>query len=185
MRERRPEDREDRVADELVDGAAVGHHDVGHAREIPIEDVHDVGGIAVLGEPRVAAQIGHEDRHHPLLSSEAEPFRRLQQRLDDFGGHVAAERVANEVALAEPLDHPVERARELADLVGRPHGQRLRQIAAGDPGHPARQRADGPRDAPGEEQAEHEGAQAAGQCPLENGHRQLAGPVEEDLDGLF
>ncbi len=184
MRERRAEDREDRVADELVDGAAMRDDDLGHAGEVAVEDLHDVSGIAVLGEPRIAAQVRHQDRHHALLSAEAQPLGRLQERLHDLGGDVAAERAADEIALAEALDHPVERARELTDLVARAHGQRLREVAAGHAGHAARQRADGTRDAPREEEPEHQRGQGTGQGGLQDRHGQLAGAVEKDLDRI-
>ena len=117
--DRRAENGEDRVADELVDGAAVRDDDLCHVPEVVVEDLHDAGGIATLGEARVAAQIGHEDGDLALVAAEPQPVRRLQHRLGNLRRYVAAKRVANEVSLAQSLDHLVERACEHADLIAR------------------------------------------------------------------
>jgi hypothetical protein len=73
--DRRAVDREDRVADELVDGAAVRDHDVGHAAEVIVQHRHDAGGIAVLGEAGVAAQVGHQHGDPALLAAQAQAVR--------------------------------------------------------------------------------------------------------------
>ena len=59
-----------------------------------------------------------------LRPAEPEALRRLEDRLGHFRGHVAPERGADEVALAEPLQHGVEGLRQPADLVPRRHPER-------------------------------------------------------------
>jgi hypothetical protein len=99
--------------------------------------------------------------------------RRRQEGLGDLGRHVAPEGRADEVALAEALQHLVERAGELADLVARAHRERPGQVPAGDAGHPGGQGADGPRELPGEEQAQ-----------AERGDRADPGGVEDRRDEI-
>jgi len=71
--DRRAVHREDRVADELVDRPAVRDDDVGHAPEVVVEDFHDAGGVAVLGEARVAAQVRHQHGDLALAAASASP----------------------------------------------------------------------------------------------------------------
>ncbi len=115
--QRRAEHREDRVADELVDRSPVGDHEISHPRQVAVQHLHDARRVALLGEPGVAAQVGHEHGDLALVSAEPQPFRRLEQGLRDFRRDVPAERVPDEIALAQSADHLVERARQLADLV--------------------------------------------------------------------
>ena len=180
----RAEDREDRVTDELVDGPAVLDDDVGHPPEVLVEHLHDTGGVAVLGKPRVAAEIGHEDRDLALVAAQAQPVGRLQQGARDLGRHVAAEGVTDEVALAQPLDHLVEGARELADLVARAHRQRLVEIAGGHAADGAGERADRPRQPPGEHDTQRQRHRDGGQRALEDRRVQLVEPIQEDVDRI-
>ena len=182
MRERRPEDREDGVADELVDRAAVLDHHVGHAGEVLVQHVHDVRGVALLGKARIAPEVGHEHGHHALLAAEAQAVGRLEQLAGDLGRHVAPERRADEVALAEAVEHLVEGAREPAQLVRRANGQRLRQVAARHARHPRGQGADRPCQAPGEEQAQDQRADRPDRRGVHERGPELMEPVEVDLD---
>ena len=181
VRERRPEHREDGVADELVDRAAVPDDDVGHAGEVLVQHVHDLRGVALLGEPRVAAEVGHEHGHHALLAAEAQAVRRLEQLAGHLGRHVAAERRPDEVALAEAVEHLVEGAREPAQLVRGANGQRLRQVAARHARHPGGERADRPGQAAREEQAQDQRADRPDRRGVHERGPELVEPVEVDL----
>ena len=75
--------------------------------------------------------------------AEAQALGRIEQRLRDLGRDVAPEGGADEVALAQPFEHAVEGAGELADLVARLHGQRLGEVAVGDAAHARGEGADG------------------------------------------
>src|SRR5207244_13272015 len=108
-RERGSDEREDAVALEFVDGAAIASEDLHHALEIAVENADDVlrrQPARQRGEP---AQVGHEQGDLTALASELEPVRRVEQRIDHLLGAVAAERVANEIALAPPPPHAPER----------------------------------------------------------------------------
>ena len=61
MRDGRAEDRHDRVADVLVDATAEALDDRVDRAEVPLEHPMDVLGILLLGQPRVAAQVGEQD----------------------------------------------------------------------------------------------------------------------------
>ena len=179
--DRRAVDREDRVADELVDRAAVRDDDIGHAAEVVVEHLHDARGVAVLGEARVPAQVGHQHGDLALAPAEREPPRRLQHGAGDLGRDVAAERVADDLALAQALDHGVERARELADLVARGDGERLRQIAARHAAGRAGERHHRPRQAPRQDDGQDQGEQHAGQAAERDRGVQLAQAVEVEV----
>src|SRR5262245_41434484 len=181
MLEGRAEHGEDGVADELVDGPPVLDDDVRHSTEKPVEHVHDRSGVAVLGEAGVPAQVRHEHGDHALLSAEAQPAWRLQERLGDLRGDVAAESGTDEIALAQPFEHAVERAGELADLVARPHGQRLREVPGGDAPYAHGEGTNRPREPTGEEEADDERAESAEpRCP-QDGASELLQSVEIDL----
>ena len=56
----------DRVADELVDGAAEPFDDLAGPVEVDGEHVADVLGVAALGKRGVADDVGEQHRHEPL-----------------------------------------------------------------------------------------------------------------------
>ena len=67
VRDRRPEQRDDRVAEHLVDDAAVGL-DVGdEQREGGVDEALDLFGVAALGERREADDVGEQHGHDPPL----------------------------------------------------------------------------------------------------------------------
>ena len=93
-----------------------GHDDLEEA----VERRHDLLRLRVGGEAREVAHVREEDRHlqlDPLL---------VELVGEDVLGHLAvevgAERVADPLALGEPLDHRVERGGELAGLIAGRHG---------------------------------------------------------------
>ena len=158
--------------------------DLGHLPQVVVEDGHDAGRIAVLRESRVAAQVGHEHGDLALAAAERQPVRRLEHGAGDLGGDVPAEGVANDLALAQPLDHRVEGAREVADLVARAHGGRLREIAGGDSAGGAGQRDDRPRESPGEDDGQHDRQQHAGDAAQGDRLIELAQAVEIEIDRI-
>src|SRR5439155_23653010 len=124
------------------DRAAGREHNVLHPSEVIVKDGNYLFRLALLGEARVAAQVGHQNRHVTLLTAETEPVRRREQRLRDLGRDVTAERVPDPFALAQALDHLVEGARQPADLVARADGDALRQVTGRDASGGAGQRDD-------------------------------------------
>ena len=77
----------------------MGDNDVGHPRQDVVEHRHDMLGLAELREPRVTAQIRHQNRQLALLAPEPLRLRGGEQFLRNFWRNVAAERTADEVAL--------------------------------------------------------------------------------------
>jgi hypothetical protein len=65
VRDRRTPDRHDRVADELLDRAAVAADDVGGELEVPRQRLADLLRVALLGEGGEADQVGEQDRDEP------------------------------------------------------------------------------------------------------------------------
>ena len=180
--QRGTEHRENRVADELVDRSAVRDDDIGHARQVAVQHFHDALGVALLGEPRVAPEIGHEHRDLALVTTEPQALGRLQKSLGHLRGDVATERVPDEVALAEPRDHLVEGARQLADLVARANRELFAEIAAGDARHPSGERADRTGEAPRDEQAQEQRRDRPGDRRLDDRDLELAQALEVEID---
>ena len=65
--DRRAPDRHHRVADELLDRAAVAADHLAREVEVAAERVPDVLGVAFLGEGREPDEVGEQDRHEPSL----------------------------------------------------------------------------------------------------------------------
>ncbi len=66
-RHRRAPDRHDRVADELLDRAAVALDDVARQVEVAGQELPRLLRVAALGERREADQVGEQDRHEAAL----------------------------------------------------------------------------------------------------------------------
>ncbi len=94
----RAPDRHDRVADELLDRAAVQLDDLGRGVEVAAQELADGLGVAVLGERREADEVGEQDvtrrrsavagvaagRHRPALRRRPPrtwPQRRAESRV--------------------------------------------------------------------------------------------------------
>src|SRR5712691_10022027 len=133
-------DSENGVANKLIDGPTVLDDDVGHACQEVVENLHHPRRITLLSEACVATEVGHQDRNLALLPPEPEPFRRLQQSLRNFRRYITPEGRADEVALAQALDHLVEGARQSAHLVAGADRQPQGKITAGDARHAAGER---------------------------------------------
>ena len=112
------------------------------------------------------------------------PSGRLEDGLRDFRGDVPPERGADEVTLAEPLEHGVERLRQPADLVPRRHRKRLGEVARRDARHAAREEGDGPRQAAEDQEPEHERGESADARREQERVAELVKPVEVDLDRI-
>ena len=63
-----PEDREDRIADELLDHPAVALHRGGHARERLVDTNDHVLGVELTHEARVVDDVGEEGGHDPPIA---------------------------------------------------------------------------------------------------------------------
>ena len=127
-RRRRAEDRHDRVADELVDDAALRQHRCAHAREVVVEERHQLLRLGPFRQRREALQVGEEQRDVARLAAEAQ-CRRIPQHLGEhFGRQVAAERAVH-LALLPALDQqsPQERSAARRSTRHRRRGDRHRQ----------------------------------------------------------
>ena len=89
--DRRTPDRHDRVADELLDRAAVALDDLARRREVAREELTDILGVPVLGCGGEANEVGEEDRDEASFG-----LRRGSQ------GHAAAGTVGLAVAPGVP-----------------------------------------------------------------------------------
>ena len=94
--ERRPEDGQDGVADELVDGAVVFLDHRRHLAEIVVQQLDDGLGRQRVGERREPPEVRHHDRDGPLLAAEIQPFGRFEQAVGDLARHVAAKGLFDE-----------------------------------------------------------------------------------------
>jgi hypothetical protein len=63
----------DRVADELLDHAAVALHRLCRGLEVPVEDGTHVLGVAALGERGEPDEVDEHDRHQPPLGDRGRP----------------------------------------------------------------------------------------------------------------
>ena len=127
----RPPDGHDRVADELLDGAAVPSDHLGRQVEVRRQQLPHLLAVAALRHRREPDQVGEEDRHQATLRNGracgggsrvgAVSWRRRGRRPSRRG---------NGVLVQEPAALPAE---ALARLVDRPTGR-----AAGGQGGPAR-----------------------------------------------
>ena len=149
--ERHVEGGEQAVADEGVDHAAMGADRLQHGLEILVQRRHEVVGCEMLGDGGEARNVGEQDGGLARLAGQ----HALAFALEDGGGHalvdIAAEGLAEALALAQAADHVVELPGELADLVVGGDHHALAEIALGDPAHGARQVADRPEQRPGDE----------------------------------
>jgi hypothetical protein len=94
--DRGAEQGEDRVAEELVDRAAVAVDHLGHRAEVDVEDRHDLLRAEALAQRREAAQVGQQDGDLAALAAELQRLGRGEQGVDHVVGDVAAEHAADE-----------------------------------------------------------------------------------------
>ena len=94
----RAEQRHHHVADEFVDRPTISKDDLDHAREVLVQLLDEVLGIALLGDGGKTAQVREEHRHLAAPAAElGEPGIR-HQLLVDVPGNVSTE---------EPADFPL------------------------------------------------------------------------------
>ena len=80
-----------------------------------VEEGHRLARARALGERREVADVHEQHRDLHLLALEQLALR--EHPLGHVGVHVAAERLAQLLALGEPVQHLVEAAGQLAQLV--------------------------------------------------------------------
>ena len=80
------EEGHDRVADKLVDDAAVGFEGGAHAVEVAVEEGEEFGGGELLAEGGEAAEIGEEDGDLAFLATEGGAV--AEELGGDLGGNV-------------------------------------------------------------------------------------------------
>ena len=111
-------DRDDLVADELVDVALVLGDEVGLMLEVEVEDLDHGLGVVALGERGVAPDVAEQHGREALLA--AQPDALFVGDLDR--GHGAAGDELGELeALVQADHHLVHALGEVADLVARAH----------------------------------------------------------------
>ena len=128
LRDRRSPDGHHRVADELLDGAAVALDQSLARLEVPREELARVLGVAALGRGREADEVGKQDGDEPAL--DADPRRSGDRgRLGDIegGAAVAAEALVGRVLAAATRAHRGERA---ATVAAEAHPRRILSTAA-------------------------------------------------------
>ena len=101
---------------ELVDPPLVRGDRLDDDREELVEQLHDVRGVARLGESGRALEVDEHDRR---LAGLAPQFHTVLERVpDDVLADLAAEQIAHSLAFAEPRDHTVDAGLEEPDLAG-------------------------------------------------------------------
>ena len=109
------EDRQQPVADELVDVAAVAGDDRDDLLEEAVERGDDLLRVGAGGEAGEVLDVAEEDRDLELDALLGEAL--AEDVLGDLAVEVGAERLADPLALGEADHHLVERRRQLAELV--------------------------------------------------------------------
>ena len=105
----------DLVADVLEHEATVAADGRFHLGEVGVEVAHYVARIAGLHPRREVAQVREEDRHLAQLTFEGQASG--EDLVADLLGHVLAERLLDELALLEAVDHSIEALGQRTDLV--------------------------------------------------------------------
>ena len=99
LRQRRPPEDHDLVADEFVEGSLPAEDDLGHCGEIFVEGRHDFGRRMLFGKGCEAADVGEEDADFAPLAAEFGHVRVADQLLDDAFGDIARKEPADVTAL--------------------------------------------------------------------------------------
>ena len=89
-----------RVADELVDGAAMPARDLGHFREISVDVVGQHFGLHHRGDAREALDVGEEDREQLALGLDLAGLLAGENGLVDLLGQVARKLLRQALELA-------------------------------------------------------------------------------------
>ena len=132
----RAEERQDTVAEELRDVAAVLDDGLAHALEVAVEDGHQLGGresLAELGEP---LEVGEQHGDLFLLRARREPVG--DDVLDDLGGREAREGLLQPLELLVCTREPPLEARDRPPRAPRQDGQRDERRAQRCPRHQER-----------------------------------------------
>ena len=108
------EDRQDGVADELVDQALVPVDLLDDDPEEPVEQLDDLGGLALGGQLGGADQVDEEDRDLTGLTAQLDVPDRGS--LGHVPADVLAEQVAQVLAVTQAAHHLVEPRLQLAEL---------------------------------------------------------------------
>ena len=137
--ERRAPERHHRVADELVERAAVVEDDLRHRAQVLVQHGHHLLGGELLRERGEAADVAEEDGERHALPAQHQVVVLVGQAPHDLGVHVAAHQPAH-AALRAPLGHVVGRLRP---RVRQHPGQRRRRHVEPHPRGEGRQRRGG------------------------------------------
>ena len=101
--DRRSPLRHDRVADELVERAAVPEHAVDHLREVLRQQRRHVVRRHGLGQRREAADVGKENNHAALLAAQPRGFLRRRDALGELRREIALKVAAHHGLSSKPL----------------------------------------------------------------------------------
>src|SRR6188508_2167424 len=89
---RRVEQRQDPLADELVDGSLVRLDDLGHLLEILAEVFDKLGRRHEFADPRESGNIREIEAQHAAVAAEPRLFAAAQDILHELPGYVPTER---------------------------------------------------------------------------------------------
>ena len=98
--ERRVPEREDRIADVLVERGAPGEQDVAHRGQELDQEIDHLPGRKLLGDPRESADVAHQHGHVPLFAAELELARVGRDLADHFRREITVEGRVDVAALA-------------------------------------------------------------------------------------
>ena len=93
--ERRVPEGHDRIAHILVDGAHLLEDDIGHRRQIFVEERRQFDRGEPFGKGRERTDVAEHQRQVALLPAELQVFRMLGQTRHNGGRHIPAERRAD------------------------------------------------------------------------------------------
>ena len=117
--ERRPPERHDRIAHELVDHPVVIRNCLRHVIEEPVDHPHEFVWAKLFRDRREPLQVDEHDRHFAALPALLGNFRRIEQTGDDTGIEIFAERILDPLLQPQFPDHVIERVGQRSDLVMR------------------------------------------------------------------
>jgi hypothetical protein len=102
-----PEEDEETIAQDLVDGPPVRQDPLRRHLQVAVEHGDDLIGTELFGEAGESPDVGHQQGELATLPLEAEPVRRAEQTADDVVADVAAEDVTKVIVAPHQVGFPL------------------------------------------------------------------------------
>ncbi len=103
-----PEDYQDGIPDDLVNGAAMFMDNLDHGGKVMVQQGHHHSGLKLFGQGGEAAQIGHQQGNLALFAAQLEAFGQIQEHPHDVVAGVAAEGLPDKLVAALELSVQID-----------------------------------------------------------------------------